>query len=112
MRKTSDLFNEMREEAKDAWLVAIVVGFETEPKFVFSSQKHALEQLNQHVKNGGAPLGLLRFDKQNGTIQGSYRPFVEYENEEWVQHYLAGLLEHAGDIVALSRQVPAFQKAY
>jgi len=112
MRKTSDLVSEMLTEAKDAWLVAIVVGFQTEPKFVFSSQKHAIERLNEHVTNGGAPLGLLRFDKENGSIQGSYRPFLEYENEEWVNHYLAGLLDHAGDIVALSRQMPAFPKAY
>jgi hypothetical protein len=64
------------------------------------------------VKNGGAPLGLLRFDKENGVVQGSYRPFVEYENEEWAGQYLAGLLEHAAEIIALSREKPVFPKAY
>ena len=41
MRKTSDLVNEMLAEAKNAWLVAIVVGFEQETRFVFSSRKTA-----------------------------------------------------------------------
>jgi len=112
MRKTSDLVDEMRAEAKNAWLVAIAVGFPTETKFVFSSRKHPLEELNQLVKNGGSPIGLLRFDKENTTVQGSYRPFIEYENEEWAKKYLAGLLDNTGDIIALSQQQHIFPTAY
>ena len=112
MRKTSDLVDEMLAEAKNAWLVAIAVGFDTETKFVFSSRPHPLKELNQLVQNGGAPLGLLRFERENETIQGSYRAFAEYEHEDWVHHYLAGLLEHTGDIIALSRQPKRFPKAY
>ena len=37
MRKTADLIQEMKEEAKKSWLVAIAVGFENETKFIFSS---------------------------------------------------------------------------
>jgi len=112
MKKTSDLVNEMLTEAKKAWLVAIAVGFENETKFVFSSRRHPLEELNQLVQKGGSPLGLLRFDKENSTIQGSYRPFEEYENEAWVKEYLAGLLAHAGDIIALSQHKHSFPTAY
>jgi hypothetical protein len=113
MRKTSDLVEEMRAEAKNAWLVAIVVGFESETQFVFSSRRHPLEELNQLVKNGGSPLGLLRFDREKTQVQGSYRPFAEYENEEWVQKYLAGLLDNTGEIIELSQlQKPGFPKAY
>jgi hypothetical protein len=113
MRKTSDLINEMRAEAKNAWLVAIAVGFTTETKFVFSSRKHPLEELDQLVKNGGSPIGLLRFDKENTKIQGSYRPFMEYEAEEWAQKYLAGLLDNTAEIIELSKQTTYdFPKAY
>lgn len=112
MRETSDLVNEMLIEAKKAWLVAIAVGFEDETKFVFSSRKQPLKELNQLVEKGGYPIGLLRFDKENSTVQGSYRPFREYENEEWVKNYLAGLLDNAGDIIALSQQKPKFSTAY
>jgi len=111
MRKTSDLVNEMLIESKKAWLVAIAVGFENETKFVFSSRMHPLEELNQLVKKGGAPIGLLRFDKVNGTIQGSYRPFEEYENEAWVKEYFAGLLANSGDIIALSQHKYIFPAA-
>ena len=100
MRNTSDLVHEMREEAKTAWLVAIVVGFENETKFVFSSNNQPLEELNRLITRGGAPMGLLRFEKENTTIQGAYRPFQEYEHEPWVTDYLKGLLESAEKIIA------------
>jgi len=103
MRKTSDLVQEMRTEAKNAYLVAIAVGFENDTKFVFSSSAHPLEDLNKLVQSGGAPLGLLRFEKENNTVQGSYRPFEEYGNEPWVTGYLSGLLENTESIVVESQ---------
>lgn len=112
MRKTSDLVEEMLTEAKNTWLVAIAVGFEKETKFVFSSRRHPLEELNQLVQKGGSPIGLLRFDKENSTIQGSYRPFEEYEKEEWVKNYLAGLLDNTEDIIDLSKEKHIFPIAY
>jgi hypothetical protein len=104
MRKTADLIQEMKGEAKKAWLVAIAVGFEHETKFVFSSGSRPLEDLNTLVRMGGAPIGLLQFEKENSSVQGSYRPFEEYENEPWVKNYLSGLLENTGEIIALSQQ--------
>jgi hypothetical protein len=108
MRKTADLVQEMQEEAKTAWLVAIAVGFENETRFVFSSSKQPLEDLNKSVKTGGSPIGLLRFEKENNTIQGSYRPFDEYAKEAWVATYLAGLLENTGEIIAISQNQQNF----
>jgi hypothetical protein len=112
MRKTADLVNEMRHEAKQAWMVAIAVGFEHETQFVFSTMKYPLVALNNLVKRGGAPIGLLRFEKEGTAIQGSYRPFAEYENEAWVQEYLAGLLTNTAEIVELSRNQPITPVAY
>jgi hypothetical protein len=112
MRKTSDLVNEMLKEAKGAWLVAIAVGFENDTQFVFSSRKQPLGELNQLVEKGGSPIGLLRFDKENSKVQGSFRPFEEYENEEWAQKYLAGLLENTGEIISLSQEQNSFPTAY
>jgi hypothetical protein len=103
MRKTADLVQEMQEEAKTAWLVAIAVGFEHETKFVFSSGRQPLEDLNALIKSGGFPIGLLRFEKEQSAVQGSYRPFEEYEKEPWVKEYLTGLLENTGEIIALSQ---------
>jgi len=104
MRKTSDLINEMLAEAKKAWLVAIAVGFENETLFVFSSQKQPLRELNRLIQKGGFPIGLLRFDRENTEIQGSYRPFEEYADAEWAKKYLAGLLDNAAGIISLSQQ--------
>ncbi len=112
MRKTADLVNEMFDEAKGARLVAIAVGFEKETEFVFNTTPHPLEKLNALVQKGGSPVGLLRFDRENGGLQGSYRPFGEYKDEAWAKEYLAGLLKNAAEIVALSQQQPPFPAAY
>jgi hypothetical protein len=112
MRKTADLVNEMFDVAKGARLVAIAVGFENETEFVFSTTPHPLEKLNALVAKGGSPVGLLRFEREGTGLQGSYRPFLEYENEAWAKEYLAGLLKEAAEIVALSQQQPMFPPAY
>ena len=104
MRNTSDLVKEMLAEAKNTFLVAIAVGFPMETKFVFSSAKIPLNDLNKLVKLGGSPIGLLRFGKENAVIQGSYRPFFEYEKEPWAGKYLAELLENTQEIMILSQQ--------
>jgi hypothetical protein len=44
-------------------------------------------------------------------VQGSYRPFEEYADEEWVKKYLAGLLDNTGEIIGLSRQEQSFPEA-
>jgi hypothetical protein len=111
MRKTSDLVNEMLKETKSAWLVAIAVGFENDTRFVFSSQVQPLTALNQLVQKGGSPIGLLRFEKENSQIQGSFRPFEEYANEEWAKKYLADLLDNTREIISLSQQ-QSFPPAY
>jgi ABC-type phosphate transport system substrate-binding protein len=111
MRKTSDLVNEMQKEAKNAYLVAIAVGFENETRFVFSSQKQPLQELNQMVQRGGSPIGLLRFEKENLQIQGSFRPFEEYADQEWAKNYLAGLLDNTREIIGMSQQ-QSFPTAY
>lgn len=104
MRNTSDLVNEMLAEAKKTFLVTIAVGFPNETKFVFSSGRTPLKDLNKLVQLGGSPIGLLRFEKENAEIQGSYRPFFEYENEPWTGKYLADLLENTQGIMILSQQ--------
>ncbi len=104
MRKTSDLVSEMLTEAKTAYLAAIAVAFEQETEFVFSTQRQPLATLNRLVQRGGAPIGILRFEKEGNAVQGSYRPFTEYGGQEWAETYLAGLLDHTAEIVAQGLQ--------
>lgn len=102
MRKTADLVNEMLDVAKGAWLAAIAVGFPDETQFVFSTDMHPLTALNHLVQKGGSPIGILRFDRDDGSVQGSYRPFEEYAEQDWVEGYLAGLLNNTKEIIAMS----------
>ena len=112
MRKTADLINEMLRESKGAWMVAIAVGFDKDTEFVFSTTPRPLEELNRLIKRGGSPIGLLRFEKEGTEIQGSYRPFEEYANAAWAREYLAGLLQHTGEIAALGQNQPKVPSAY
>jgi hypothetical protein len=64
------------------------------------------------VQKGGSPVGLLRFDKENSQVQGSYRPFEEYAQEEWATKYLAGLLENTSEIISMGRPPLSYQTAY
>ena len=112
MRKTADLVNEMLAEAKKTWLVAIAVGFEDDTRFVFSTTPRPLDELNIMVKSGGSPVGLLRFEKEGNEIQGSYRPFDEYANAAWAKEYLAGILDHTQEIVAMGQHQKTDPAAY
>jgi len=112
MRNSADLVNEMLKEAKGAVVVAIAVGFADDTRFIFSSQRQPLAGLNKLISSGGSPIGLLRFDRDGTEIQGSFRPFEEYAGEEWVKGYLSGLLDHAQEILQLSRQTQNIPAAY
>jgi len=112
MRNTTDLVNEMLAEAKSAALVAIAVAFDNDTKFVFSSDLKPLAMLNRLVQGGGSPVGLLRFDKAAELYQGSYRTFEEYSTAEWAAKYLAGLLDHTPEILAMSEQQKEYAAAY
>ena len=112
MRNTADLVNEMLKEAKTAWLAAIAVGFENDTKFVFSSERQPLADLNRLIGQGGSPVGLLRFERDGTQVQGSYRPFEEYATQDWAEKYLAGLLDHTDEIVSMSRQQANIPTAY
>ena len=112
MRNTADLVNEMLKEAKTAWLAAIAVGFGNDTKFVFSSDRQPLATLNRLIGEGGSPVGLLRFEREDSTVQGSYRPFEEYATQDWAGTYLAGLLDHTDEIIAMSRRMAEIPTAY
>lgn len=96
-RSTIDLINEMEREAAehDFDVLGIAVGFDDDTKFVFASDNDRLEKLNELVRNGGEPIGLLGFlpSESRGTAAFYSRPFEEYADQEWVRGYLNQLIE-------------------
>ena len=92
-RTTADLVAELHEVAADRSHPALVVGFDHRTEFVWANDPDALDVLNEHVQNGGDPLGLLtgHRDEEGGTAVHA-RPLAEYEDAEWVEKYLITLL--------------------
>ena len=91
-RTTADLVAELTAAAGSG-RAAIVVGFDHRTEFVWASDPDALGVLNNHVQNGGDPLGLVTgSDDADGSTTVHARPLAEYDGEEWVEKYLITLL--------------------
>jgi hypothetical protein len=61
VRRASDLIRELQEEAASGRFIAVAlaVGFEDLTEFIFSADPNALEKLNDSIRQGGIPHGLL-----------------------------------------------------
>jgi hypothetical protein len=92
-RTTADLVAELHEAALDRSHAALVVGFDHRTEFVWANDPDALGVLNEHVQNGGDPLGLLTGHHDGvGSTSVQARPLAEYQEAEWVEKYLITLL--------------------
>ena len=93
-RSTADLVAELHETAASNDRAALVVGFDDRTEFVWASDPNPLHALNDHVRNGGDPLGVVtgRRDLGEGSTSVRARPLAEYEGAEWVEKYLIEVL--------------------
>lgn len=97
-RSTEDLIAELQEAAAEDGVVkaVLVVGYETSNAKVPADDPNALEALNDHVRGGGEPVGILRMTQiREGRVVIESRPLAEYADEEWVEKFLATVV---GDI--------------
>jgi hypothetical protein len=102
-RSTSDLIAELREEAPKFKMVALVVGFEHETKFVFHrppDDGDMLTELNGLISAGGEPIGLVGITRPGrgpagkGRAEFMVRALAEYAGEEWVDGYLSAISDN------------------
>ena len=92
-RTTADLVAELHETASVHDHAALVVGFPDRTEFVWANDPDPLRSLNAHVQSGGDPLGLvIGQNDDEGTTAVQARPLAEYDEAEWVEKYLIGLL--------------------
>ena len=89
-RTTADLVAELHEAAADRSHAALVVGFDHRTEFVWANDPDALDLLNEHVQNGGDPLGLLTGHRdEEGATSVHARPLAEYEDAKYLISLLA-----------------------
>jgi hypothetical protein len=93
MRTAAELIAELETEASNFTGVAVAVGFESTTTFVFAHEPGRLEKLEEAMRSGGEPVGLLGYDNQNGGLSVYTRALWEYADQEWVGNYLKELIE-------------------
>ena len=94
-RTTASLIDELKAEAPKFDVLALAVGFEKETKFVFANDPDALKQLNEHVENGGYPMGYIGTVKtMKNRLEVRTRPLEEHAGDAFVPEYLHRLSEN------------------
>lgn len=74
-RSTKDLIRELDEESFFHDIVVLVVGFENTTIFVESTDPRRLEMLNDAVRVGGNPIGLIAADREDEHLKVSRKIF-------------------------------------
>jgi hypothetical protein len=95
-RTIKDLIDELDAEGDRFTFVGLVVGFEKTSTFIWAhegSSRDRHEKLREAVRAGGEPVGMVGFVKDPEGGKFYARPLQEYIGEQWVENYLAKLLE-------------------
>ena len=92
MRTTAEVIEELTIESEDG-MACLIVDFESTRLFVYSTADDPLGELNEMVKNGGTPLGIIKVVKGNGSLFISGRPLEEFSNDDYIRGYLTTLAE-------------------
>jgi hypothetical protein len=96
------LINEDLLHEKD--MMALVVGFETETKFIFNHEPDKLDKLNAMVESGGNPVGYIRIERSSEEISVEAKPLIEYADEEQVIDFLEDVCQTTGKMIAPSKE--------
>ena len=81
-------------------MMALVVGFETETRFIFNHEPDKLDNLTTMVESGGNPIGYIRVERSTGEMSVESKPLIEYADELQVKEYLDDLCQETGKMIA------------
>jgi hypothetical protein len=90
-RSTPELIVELQVRATALTLAAIAVVNNDLTQFVFAIDDDPLGKLNDLVRAGGHPIGLVGARIGGGTIEYHSQPFVEYQHNPRALAYLQTL---------------------
>lgn len=107
-RSTQDLIEEVNGESGKFVVLALAVGFEKRTEFVWANDDDKLEKLNELVKSGGEPVGLIGVTLDSNVATVHTRLLEEHQNEDWAQQYLSALVETVGRLVVSTGKAKSF----
>jgi hypothetical protein len=83
---------------------ALVVGFEQECTMIFHGDPDRQNKLNDMVRNGGIPLGLIKVARIGDDIQYLTEPLIEFRGNPETQKLLTELCNIMGRQLALGNK--------
>lgn len=92
MRTTVDLIDELQMAAEGAERAALIVGFESSTIYVWADDSNPLASLNEAMKAGGTPVGIVRWSRKDGRVLIEGGPLQEFKDDEHIRSYLKDLL--------------------
>ena len=85
-------------------MIALVVGFETETKFIFNHEPDKLHKLNAMVESGGNPVGYIRIERRGKEVSVEAKPLIEYAEQEQIKNYLEDLCQTTGKMIVSGKK--------
>ena len=98
-RTPADYLQELFGEAKRADFAAIVVGYELETRFIWSTNDDPAARLEALLSSGGKPVAILGADIVGNAFIYRLNPFPEYEDDTWTRQYLVAVGERVAGIL-------------
>jgi hypothetical protein len=98
-RTPADYLDELFGEAKRADFAAIVVGYDLETRFIWSTNDDPATRLEALLSSGGKPVAILGADIVGNAFIYRLNPFPEYEEDVWTRKYLAAVGENVAAIL-------------
>jgi len=95
----AEYVNELSAEARQADFAAIVVGYDKETRFVWSTHASPALQLEVLMAAGGKPVAILAAHVAGSALIYQLNPFPEFENDASTLDYLAAVGSGMGDLL-------------
>jgi hypothetical protein len=98
-RTTRDLIRELCAEAARQESAALVVAVGQHTDLVYYADPDPVTRLNELLRSGGRPVGIVAFRTVAGETRWCTRPLLECADEAWVPAYLQAVAaaEAAGE---------------
>jgi hypothetical protein len=93
MRTTVELVDQLLCASEGVEAAALIVSFENSTVFLWAHDKDILNTLNEAIRTGGEPVGIVRYKRDGTRLNVQAGPLEEYAEDEHIRAYIGNLME-------------------